>query len=380
MALKGYNSYRGRQGVWRRLLVVVLLLILIAACGFLFLQRYITYSDDGSFYLDLPFEINWDIPFLRGGEQETGDSSGSDQVNQDMNLIVDRPQEGGEDVPGDGEQTPEDQDPDETPLPYLPPRLVELSEMAQDEAALIDALAAVGADGFVFRAKNNLGKVSYSSAVAVDGAVEEAAVSRDLLGRLCAQENVYTVARINCFRDPIYAFANMQTAGICQSTGYIWYDYNSQHWLDPEKEAARQYVIALALECAQLGFDELMLEDLCYPTEGKLYKIDYSKNTMEKTAALVLFLDELKNALEPYGVRLSLRLEENVVRGLAENTADSGFDAREILPMVDAVYAVCGDAETVRSEMKQYLWGANVPVLIPIVSEVTTEDGWCLVG
>lgn len=386
MALKGYSSYRGRQGFWRRLLVIILMLILAAACAFLFLQRYITYSDDGSFRLELPFELNWELPFFSAGTQND-DVPGKPE--QDVNLIVDRPQEGEENpAKDDNEQMPENEPPtedaeqDEQPVeePYLPPRLIEFSELPTDEAALVDALVAVGADGFVFRVKKDLGKVSYASTVAIADAIEETAVSRELLRRLCAQEDVYTVASINCFRDSVYAFANMAAAGVCQRSGYIWYDYDMQHWLDPDKEGARQYLIALALECAQLGFDELMLEELNYPTRGKLYKIDYSGNTMDKTSALVLFLTELENALEPYGVRISLRLEENVVRGLAEDTADSGFDVRAILPLVDAVYVETADGETVRQEMNLLLAGESVPVLVPVVSEVTTENSWCLVG
>lgn len=380
MALKGYNSYRGRQGFWRRLLVFVLVLILVAACGFLFLQRYITYSDDGSFHLKLPFEINWEFPFSNGGEQD-GDEIYEPQ--QDVNLIVDRPQEDEEQQPPKNEQSNEDPKKDEQPKEeaYLPPRLIELSDLPQDEAALIDALAAVGADGFVFRAKKDLGKVTYTSAVAIDSAVEENAVSRELLGRLCAQEDVYTVAAINCFHDSVYAFANMATAGICQSNGYIWYESDmGGHWLDAEKEAARNYIINFALECAQLGFDELLLDGVQYPTRGKLYKIDYSKNAMTKTEAIVLFLTELEAALEPYGVRLSLRLEEQLVRAPAEDVADSGFDARAILPLVDAVYVATTDAETVRQDMELLLAGQNIPVLVPIVGEVTTESSWCLVG
>ncbi len=384
MALKGYSSYRGRQGFWRRLLIVVLVLILVTACGFLFLQRYITYFDDGSFHLELPFSLNWEIPFLSGGHSDTDQP---EKPEQDVNLIVDRLQDDKEETTGNDDTTDESQQEsqgqEEQPKgeqPYLPPRLIELSTLPSDEAALIEALAAVGADGFVFRTKDTLGKVRYSSAVAVPEAVEETAASRELLGRLCAQEDVYTVASITCFLDPVYAFANMEAAGICQKSGYIWYDANMQHWMDPEKEGARQYLIALALECAQLGFDELMLDALCYPTEGKLYKIDYSKNTMDKTAALVLFLTELERALEPYGVRISLRLEETVVRGLAENTADSGLDVLQILPLVDAVYAATTEADVVRQEMQQILLGKSVPVFIPIIETVTTEDGWCLVG
>ena len=384
MALKGYSSYRGRQGFWRRLLIVVLVLILVAACGFLFLQRYITYSDDGSFRLELPFSINWEIPFWNG---EDDDSDQPKKTEQDVNLIVDRQPDDKEETTGNDdtadEPPQESQGQEEQPKgeqPYLPPRLIELSELPSDEAALIEALAAVGADGFVFRTKDALGKVRYASAVAIPEAIEETAASRELLGRLCAQEDVYTVASITCFLDSVYAFANMEAAGICQSSKYIWYDANMQHWMDPAKEGARQYLIALALECAQLGFDELMLDTMCYPAEGKLYKIDYSQNAMDKTAALLLFLSELEQALEPYSVRISLRLDETVVRGLAEDTADSGFDALQILPLVDAVYVATTDSATVRQEMQQLLTGKSVPVFIPIVDAVTTEDGWCLVG
>ncbi len=384
MALKGYSSYRGRQGFWRRLLIVVLVLILVAACGFLFLQRYITYSDDGSFRLDLPFSFNWEIPFLSG---ENSNIDQPEKPEQDVNLIVDRQPDDTEESTGNDntadesqQGSPEQEEQSKVEQPYLPPRLIELSELPSNEAALIEALAAVGADGFVFRTKDALGKVRYASAVAIPDAVEETAASRELLGRLCAQEDVYTVASITCFLDSVYAFANMEAAGICQSSKYIWYDANMQHWMDPAKEGARQYLIALALECAQLGFDELMLDTMCYPTEGKLYKIDYSQNTLDKTAALLLFLSELEQALEPYSVRISLRLDETVVRGLAEDTADSGFDALQILPLVDAVYVATTDSTTVRQEMQQLLTGKSVPVFIPIVDAVTTEDGWCLVG
>lgn len=379
MALKGYSSYRGRQGIWRRLLAIVLVLVLMAACAFLLLQRYITYSDDGSFYLDLPFEFDLQLPLLSAGDKND-DEQPSQNSGQDMNLVVDPPQED-EEESGDGEEdTTEEQAPPQEDVPvqevYVAPRLIELSQMPQDEAGLSEMLAAAGANGFVFYAKKDHGEVSYSSAIALPGAIGEDAVSREVLERLCAQKNVYTVARINCFHDSIYAFENMEAAGVCQSNGYIWYDYNLQHWLDPEKDAARQYLINLALECAQLGFDELLLEDVCYPTGGKLYKIDYSKNSMEKTAALCLFLDELKIALEPYGVRLSLLLEEDVVRAVADDVADTGFDAREILPLVDAVYVATGNADEVLNEMKAFLESESVPTLVPVVSEAPAEGGW----
>ena len=40
MATKGYQSYRGRMPRWKKILIAVLILILIAAGLFLFLQDY----------------------------------------------------------------------------------------------------------------------------------------------------------------------------------------------------------------------------------------------------------------------------------------------------------------------------------------------------
>lgn len=390
MALKGYHSYRGRQGAWRWLLTIVLVLVLIAACSFLLLQRYIVYSDDGSFYIDLPFEFDLNLPFLSGTD---GNGEENETPEQDVNLIVDPPrneQNGTEDTAPEPEVEPE-VEPEQLPAEtYIARRLVPLEQLLLNASTLSDGLAAAGADGFVFLAKNRQGYVLYQSSVAAEDAMTSNGISREMISQLCAQEGVYTVARINCMRDSFYAAAHAAEAGICKSNGGIWYEHDLQdknailppdydrggHWMDAEKEAARNYLISLAVECAQLGFDELMLENVCYPYRGNLYKIDYSGNTMSKTEALVLFLEELNAALEPYGVRVSLVLEEDTVRGLADNTEDTGFVAQRLLPLVDAVYVSTNDEDTVRHEMNILLGGQDVPALVPIVSEARADGGW----
>ena len=45
---KGYRSYHGKGGAGRIVLIVLLCLILLAAVGFLVLQRYAVYGSDGS--------------------------------------------------------------------------------------------------------------------------------------------------------------------------------------------------------------------------------------------------------------------------------------------------------------------------------------------
>lgn len=380
MALKGYNSYRGRQGAWRVFFTVVLVLLLLAACAFLLLQRFITYTDDGSFHLELP-EIAI-LDRIMGEKEEQSEQ-------QDVNLVIGSGEQGEEQSEENGQQPTGEEKPEEPPAeqpqtqhaptrPDAPLRLLGLSVLPSDEAALDAELDLVGADGFVFTAKADEGVVHFTSAVAMPSAVSADAVSVEQLSRLCAVPGVYTVAKINCFHDSLYAFANMESAGICQPNGYIWYDYNLGHWLEPEKEAARRYVIDLALECAQLGFDELMLEDMLYPAYGKTYKIDYSKNTMEKADALVQFLTQLRTELEPYGVRISLLLTEEQLNGTADDGDATGFAADKILPLVDAVYAATTDSAATEAAIAAAVGEQTAPVLMPIVEDETAEGGWCL--
>ena len=170
----------------------------------------------------------------------------------------------------------------------------------------------------------------------------------------------------------------MQPAGICQRNGYIWYDNHNGHWLDPEKEQARAYVISLAVECAQLGFDELVLEEMHYPKTGRLQKIDYSGSQMAKPDALALFLTELREALEPYGTRVSLVLDEALL--LAGSGADSGQSLTAFAPLMDAVYAVSADPAAVRLQLAAAAGESPVPALVPVVAAPQAEGDWCLAG
>jgi len=236
-----------------------------------------------------------------------------------------------------------------------------------------------GASGFLYTVRDNTGRVFWNSPTAQSKAVSEDEAGTEVLRQLCGMEGTTAVARFDCLHDSYFAAANMKDAAITRSNGYVWYDNRSWHWLEPEKELARQYVVNLAVECAQLGFDELLLEELCYPTRGNTYKIDYSKNTMEKKDALALLLTDLRTALEPYGTKISLLLtEEQLLEG---SNADSGVDLAALLPLVDGVYAAVANPDDIRGIMETAVAGtegAEAPVLVRMVTDPTGETSWCI--
>ena len=175
----------------------------------------------------------------------------------------------------------------------------------------------------------------------------------------------HTAAKISCFHDPKAANADVDGMGLKNTGGYIFYDGNNNQWLDPGKAVARDYVCGIAREAAELGFDELILTDVSYPTAGKLDKIDLSNaqpgedGTDGRQLVLARFLREVRSAL-PEGVILSLELPSETVR--AGYDTDAGQALSTLAPLVDRVY--------VRTT------AADVPALETAVKAASPECGF----
>ena len=255
--------------------------------------------------------------------------------------------------------------------------VVELSALPENGAALAETLAAQGASGFLYTVRDDAGAIFWASPTGQVKAVKAGEEETETLRALCETEDALAVARFNVLHDSYYAFVNMKEAAICQQNDYVWFDNRSYYWLEPDKELARQYVTGLAVECAQLGFDELLLEELCYPTRGNLYKAYFGNNTMGKTEALVQLLTELRAALEPYGTKLSLLLTEELL--LAGSNEVSGVDLAAMLPLVDGVYADVSNAAAAQALIQAAVGeGEEAPVLVCLLAEPGEQENWCV--
>lgn len=302
---KGYSSYRGRGPLGKALLIIVLALIILASIGFLLLQKYIVYDDSGTPHLLLPETTP---------TEEVGPPSEQEEPSIDLTI------EGGE-TPGG--------------TVVAPVAAQALSADPARWASEVDALAAAGQSGFSLTVKASGGSVQYASALPGASLSATAAAASAALPGLLASK-AHSIARLSCFRDGLYAAANLESAGLKNTGGYIFYDGANTTWLDPAKPAARQYLIDLAKECAALGFDEILLTDVSYPTVGKLDKIAYGEQM--KDANIQAFLTELRAALAEYPVRISIELPAAVLTDGRDSVAGLLFS--DIVPLVDLVYAV----------------------------------------
>ncbi len=115
---------------------------------------------------------------------------------------------------------------------------------------------------------------------------------------------VQTVARIVIFKDTMLASAYPSLAIIDAATGDLWRDQEKQAWVDPNRQEVWNYNIALAIEAATLGFDEVQFDYVRFPTDGNLHTALYAlPNTYEnRTTAIAGLLSSAQAALAPYGV------------------------------------------------------------------------------
>ena len=167
----------------------------------------------------------------------------------------------------------------------------------------------------------------------------------------------------------------MTDAAVCQLTGFVWYDTNSTHWLAPEKQAARAYVTDIVTECAQMGFDELLLDDFHYPREGRMSRIKTDERTMTQQEALALLADDIHTALEQAGYKGKLSVSVDADIALAGSEANSGIVMSELTEKFDRVYVkvTADQLESVTEAMKAY----DVE-LVPIVTEATDSGSYLI--
>lgn len=298
---RGYHSYRGRTPKWKVVLAIVLVLVILGAVGFMVLQEHIVYDGTGTPHLRLP-------------QQETEDTGTPPEEEEPVEVVIQEPE-----------------GPQEIHAFSLPAQALTQQTV---EAALAQPQAECNAVAVTL--KDSAGLVYFDAAGAVSGTVRTEADTTAALEALTGQEDLYTVARISCFHDPKAANAEVESMGLKNTGGYIFYDGNNSQWLDPAKPEARQYLTGIIREAAALGFDEILLTDVSYPTEGKLDKIAYGE--VDRQAQLGAFLAEVRLALEGYDVTLSVELPETAVLNGAEET--SGASLAQFAPHVDRLYAV----------------------------------------
>ena len=298
----GYGGYRGRRtfhDILKWVAAILAVLVVILAGVLVFGQRYLVFRDQG---------VRLELPFLH---QKDGQQSGPGDVSLEV-----RPQ---------GEQSGEDQSAqkpgaDETEAL----RAVELPLSAVQDGTALSQLEQAGADALILEMKDSQGSLAWQSGESLAAMVTTGSEAVNAALEEWNRGDVYTIARVCAFRDNTLPY---QDNRVVLKAGYgNWRDEEKLRWLDPDSETARAYIVGLCRELAQLGFDEIMLDQCWFPTQGKLDQIVKNGSYADGRFAESVedLFAQLSQAVEPYGTRLSVRLP----KGYQGADAPGGLSAK----------------------------------------------------
>lgn len=148
---------------------------------------------------------------------------------------------------------------------------------------------------------------------------------------------IYTIARVVAFKDPVLAKARPELT-LHDVNGAVISESGVLSWVNPYEKAVWAYLEEIALDAAELGFDEVQFDYVRFPA-GSSSQIDYGAAgaEMEKTDAIADFLSEVTALLHEKGVRSSA----DVFGTIITNPADAEYVGQDFVQLAQIVDKIC---------------------------------------
>jgi len=147
------------------------------------------------------------------------------------------------------------------------------------------------------------------------------------------RRNIYTVARIVVFKDDPLATARPDLA-VKRASGAPFRDRERLAWTDPFNIEVWDYNISIAVEAAQIGFDEIQFDYVRFPDAPGL-KFSKPTDLKSRLGAIDGFLSEARRRLVPYNVFLAADIFGYVTWNLDDTHI--GQRLEELAPIVDYI-------------------------------------------
>src|SRR4030067_172896 len=192
-----------------------------------------------------------------------------------------------------------------------------------------------GLNALVIDVKGDRGMIPYKSAIPLVSEIggQRIITVRDVndLMRSLKEKGIYTIARIVVFKDNLLALAKPDLA-VKNQRGEIWHDRENLAWVDPFMKEVWNHNIEIAIEAAQLGFDEIQFDYVRFPDDGS--PVFSMPHTLEhRVRAVTGFVSEAKNRLAPYNVYLGADVFGYVFWN--QNDTNIGQRLQDLAPHVD---------------------------------------------
>lgn len=121
--------------------------------------------------------------------------------------------------------------------------------------------------------------------------------------------NIYIIARIVVFEDPIVAKKRPDLAIKNKVTGGLWENYGGIEWIDPASTEYWDYIVKIAKEASNRGFDEINFDYIRFPSDGPLSQMSfpfYNDKEQSKREAMKEVFEHFRSSLPDIPISVDL--------------------------------------------------------------------------
>lgn len=192
-------------------------------------------------------------------------------------------------------------------------RAVDFASVATPQAAAATAkqLKSEGVTHALITLKDTAGNIYYATAVPqAKERISATSLDAKAVAEAFLNEGIRPCAYLEAFRDAGAAYAMPEMAVSYLDQGMLWLDTSRElggkPWLNPYNEDACRYVLALAEEVAGLGYPDIVMGSVQFPSGYSLNLCGYGEGASERTKPQVLknMIARLDTLGEEKGVNL----------------------------------------------------------------------------
>lgn len=240
-----YRHKRMLTRVGTVLAALLLVFIVTWLCWVVWLQRYVIYTDDGA---TLNFELS--------SYGLSGKEAVQPKAEQNISIFYN---EGADAIDTTHEMTQMNgyyitSEMFQQDIDYV---MLQVERFPSGTPVMIDMKGGFGS----FFYQSNLPDAVISASTNIEKVAQ-------LITRLHTK-GFYTIARISAFQDRSFGESHVSSGLYMLNRRGLWMDQEGMYWLDPTNATTTSWITSQVLELRDMGFDEVLLDDFCFPNSDQ---------------------------------------------------------------------------------------------------------------
>lgn len=178
---------------------------------------------------------------------------------------------------------------------------------------LVDLIDSTEINSIIIDIKDFTGTIAYDTGKNMDGEKGAGCRVKDMkeFVKILHDKGIYVIGRVTVFQDPFYAKLHPELAVKKASDGSVWKDHKGLSFIDVGAKPYWDYIIELAKNSHQIGFDEINFDYIRFPSDGNMKDIYFThaddvlkaNPSTGKQIALENFFKYLKDHIDEYNIQ-----------------------------------------------------------------------------